>query len=247
MTNTRTAIVTGASSGIGRAIAVALGGLHWTVAIGARRVDRLEETAKLLSEAGGAPVVQALDVADSESIDAFVGAVRADVLINNAGTAELGAVHDMSDDDSRRIVETNLLGPMMLTRRIVAQLREDHRPGDVVFISSDTTVHPRPHMATYLASKAGLEAYAATLALEGEGAGIRASVIRCGPTATSFGDDWDLAQFETLLPYWQRFGIQRHFLTMEPEDVARAVVGVVTAPAHMWMPIVEVQPNPPVT
>ena len=247
MTDARTAIVTGASSGIGRAVAVALGGLRWTVAIGARRIDELEATADLVSAAGGAPVVQALDVTDPESIDAFVGAVRADVLINNAGTAVLGAIHDMSDDDTRRIVDTNLLGPMMITRRVVAQLREDDRPGDIVFVSSDTTVHRRPHMAAYLASKAGLEAYAATLALEGEGAGIRASVVRCGPTLTDFGDGWDRAQFDALFPYWQRFGVQRHFNTMQPEDVARAVVSVVTAPAHMWMPIVEVQPNAPVT
>ena len=47
------------------------------------------------------------------------------------------------------------------------------------------------------------------------------------------------------IPHWQRFGIQRHFNTMQPEDVARAVVTVVTAPEHMWVPIVEVQPNPP--
>ena len=50
--------------------------------------------------------------------------------------------------------------------------------------------------------------------------------------------------FAEIIPHWQRFGIQRHFNTMQPEDVARAVVATVTAPAHMWMPIVEVQPAP---
>jgi NADP-dependent 3-hydroxy acid dehydrogenase YdfG len=91
-----------------------------------------------------------------------------------------------------------------------------------------------------------LEAFAQTLALESEGVGVRSSVVRVGATLTGFADDWDLTIFEELMPRWQRFGIQRHFHVMQPEDVARAVVTVVTAPAHMWVPIVEVQPNPPV-
>jgi NAD(P)-dependent dehydrogenase (short-subunit alcohol dehydrogenase family) len=242
----RIAAVSGASGGIGRAIAVALGGLRWQVAIGARRVDQLEETANLVSDAGGSPIVHPLDVTDSASIDAFLRAAgTVDVLVNNAGTAQPGAIHQVSDDDHRRIIETNLLGPILLTQRVVGGLRDGMRPGDVVFISSDATVHHRPHMATYLSSKAGLEAFATTLALEGEGVGIRSSIVRVGPTLTSFGDSWDPAIFTDLFPVWKRFGTQRHFNTMQPEDVARAVVSVVTAPPHMWVPVIELQPNPP--
>jgi NADP-dependent 3-hydroxy acid dehydrogenase YdfG len=246
----RVAVVTGASAGIGRAIAVGLGELGWTVGLGARRVAQLEETAKLVSDVGGTPLVHALDVTDSVSIDEFCAFVRSEaggiqVLVNNAGTALPGSIHEMSDEDHRRIVETNLLGPMLLTRRVVGQLRADGAPGDIVFISSDATVHKRPHLATYLSTKAGIEAFAQTLALESEGVGVRSSVVRVGPTLTGFADDWDLSIFEELMPRWQRFGIQRHFNTMHPEDVARAVVTVVTAPAHMWVPFVEVQPNPP--
>lgn len=246
----RVAVVTGASTGIGRAIAVAFGGLGWTVGVGARRVAQLDETANLVAGAGGTPLVHPLDVTDPASIDTFcsfvhshAGAVQ--VLVNNAGTALLGAIHEMSDEDDRRIVETNLLGPMFLTRRVVAQLRNDAIPGDIVFISSDATVQKRPHLASYLSTKAGIEAYAQTLALESEGVGVRSSVVRVGPTLTGFADDWDLEVFDYLMPRWQRFGIQRHFDTLAPEDVARAVVTVVTAPPHMWLPIVEVQPNPP--
>jgi NADP-dependent 3-hydroxy acid dehydrogenase YdfG len=246
----RVAVVTGASAGIGRAIAVALGSLGWTVGLGARRVAQLDETAKLVADAGGTPLVHALDVTDPDSIDTFCGFVASEagtiqVLVNNAGIALPGAVHEMSDIDHRRIVETNLLGPMLLTRRVVGQLRAAAVSGDVVFISSDATVNLRPSLATYLSTKAGIEAFAQTLALESEGVEIRSSVVRVGPTLTSFADEWDLAIFDELMPKWQRFGIQRHFNTMQPEDVARAVVSVVTAPAHMWIPIVEVQPNPP--
>jgi NADP-dependent 3-hydroxy acid dehydrogenase YdfG len=246
----RVAVVTGASAGIGRAIAVGLGELGWTVGLGARRVDQLDETAKLVADVGGTPLVHPLDVTDSQSIDDFCASVRdqagtIDVLVNNAGTALPGAIHEMSDDDHRRIIETNLLGPILLTGRVVAGLRADARPGDIVFISSDASEHKRPHLATYGSTKTGVETFAQTLALECEGVGIRSSIVRVGPTLTGFADDWDLSIFEELMPRWQRFGIQRHFNTMQPEDVARAVVTVVTAPAHMWVPIVEVQPNPP--
>jgi NAD(P)-dependent dehydrogenase (short-subunit alcohol dehydrogenase family) len=250
LADSRVAVVTGASAGIGRAIAVALGELGWSVGLGARRDAELAESAALVAAAGGTPIAHALDVTEVASIDAFCACMRAeagvvDVLVNNAGTARPGAIDEMTDEDHARIVATNLLGPILLTKRVVADLRAAGSRGDIVFISSDATLQKRPSLATYLATKAGLEAFAQTLALECEGTTIRSSVVRVGPTLTGFADSWDLGVFEELLPRWQRFGIQRHFNTMEPDDVARAVVSVVTAPPHMWVPIVEVQPNPP--
>ena len=113
----RTAVVTGASSGIGQAIAVALGGLGWRVAVGARRVDKLAETAEQISAAGGVPFARELDVTDPVSVDDFFAATEAalgpvDVLVNNAGIAWPGALHDVDDDIHRRVIETNLLGPI---------------------------------------------------------------------------------------------------------------------------------------
>ena len=246
----RFAIVTGASAGIGRAIAVALGRLGWSVAVGARRAEELEETAALVRDAGGTAYANALDVCEPASIDAFLRATAAevgpiDVLVNNAGTAAPGALHEMDDEVHARIIATNLLGPILLSKRIVADLRRRGAPGDIVFISSDATVNPRPFLGTYGASKAGLEAYATTLAMECEDFPIRSSIVRVGPTLTGFAREWDSEMFTEIIPHWQRFGIQRHFNTMQPDDVARAVVSVVTAPPHMWVPIVEVQPLPP--
>jgi NAD(P)-dependent dehydrogenase (short-subunit alcohol dehydrogenase family) len=250
---TRVAFVTGASQGIGRAIAVAHGELGWAVALGARRRELLDETATLVRHAGGTAVALPLDVTDPASADACCETIERelgpiDVLVNNAGTAIPGYIHDMSDGDHRRIVETNLLGPIYLTRRVVGALRaRAANAGDIVFISSDTTVHHRPAMATYASTKAAIEVFAATLALECEDSGIRSSVVRVGPTLTEFAEGWDLSIFDELFPRWAKFGIQRHLRTMEPADVARAVVAVVTSPPHTWVPIVEVQPNPPVT
>jgi NAD(P)-dependent dehydrogenase (short-subunit alcohol dehydrogenase family) len=246
----RVAAVSGASGGIGRAIAIALGRLGWPVAVGARRPDELDETAKLIVDAGGSGFAHPLDVCEPVSIDAFVGAVGEqfgpiDVLVNNAGIAAPGALHEMGDARHQRIIATNLLGPILLTKRVVASLRERGAPGDIVFVSSDVSQHPRPFLGTYSVSKSALEAFATVLALECEDFPIRSSIVRVGPTLTGFSEGWDLEMFNEIMPQWNRFGIQRHFNTMEPADVARTVVSVVTAPAQMWVPVVEVQPQPP--
>jgi NAD(P)-dependent dehydrogenase (short-subunit alcohol dehydrogenase family) len=248
--NARVAFVTGASAGIGRAIAQALGALGWPVALGARRVEQLEETAALVTDAGGTAFAHELDVCEPASIDAFLAATTealgpVDVLVNNAGTAVPGALHEMGDEQHARIIATNLLGPILVSKRIVSDLRARKAHGDIVFISSDATVHPRLYLGTYGASKVGLESYATTLAMECEDFPIRSSIVRVGPTLTGFAEDWDTEIFGEIIPHWQRFGIQRHFNTMQPEDIARAVVTTVTAPAHMWIPIVELQPQPP--
>jgi NADP-dependent 3-hydroxy acid dehydrogenase YdfG len=244
----RRALVTGASAGIGRAIAVAFGARGWHVAIAARRADALDETAKLVTDAGGDATAHLLDLTDVASIDACCAAAGPiDVLVNNAGIAYPGAAVEMDDDDHRRTVETNLLGTILLTKRIVAPQLAARRPGDVVFVSSDSVVHPRPHLATYMATKAALETFARTLALELEGTDTRSTIVRVGPTQpTAFGAGWDPAIFEHLIPYWQRFGAQRHWATLQPENVAAVVVHAVTAPRGAHVAEVEVQPQAPI-
>jgi NAD(P)-dependent dehydrogenase (short-subunit alcohol dehydrogenase family) len=246
----RAVVVTGASSGIGQAIAVAFGALGWRVAVGARRVEKLDETAQQITAAGGVAFTHRLDVCDPDSVDAFFGAAEAgigpvDVLVNNAGIAWPGALHEVDDEVHRRVVETNLLGPIYTTRRVVRSLLDRGAAGDVVFISSDITVHPRPQLPAYGASKAGLEHLANTVGMELEGTGIRTSVVRVGPTLTGFGDGWDPHVFDSLLPEWQRFGLQRHWNTSDVATIARAVVMVVTLEPGTSVPVVELQPTPP--
>ena len=94
-------------------------------------------------------------------------------------------------------------------------------------------MNPRPFLGTYGASKAGLEAYATTLAMECEDFPIRSSIVRVGPTLTGFAREWDSEMFTEIIPHWQRFGIQRHFNTMQPDDVARRRVGRDRASSHV--------------
>jgi NAD(P)-dependent dehydrogenase (short-subunit alcohol dehydrogenase family) len=247
----RTAIVTGAGSGIGSAIAVELGKLGWRVALGGRRVERLEETAAAVRESGGTPFVHQLDVSDAESAAAFFTATESelgpiDVVVNNAATATPGWLHDMPVDALQREVGTNLLGPILMSRLAITSLRARAARGDLVFITSDATRNPRPRLTTYSATKAGVEALAHTLSLELEGTGIRSITVRVGPTLSEFGFGWPMDVLEDLMTYWPRFGLGRHAHILEAEAVARAVVMAVTAPEGVLIDTIEVQPQAPV-
>jgi len=250
MTNQpKVAIVTGSSSGIGRAIAIALGSLGWRIGLGARSNEKLDETATLVIEAGGEAFPRPLDVTDAASIDGFVTTVEdvlgpVDALVNNAGIAIPGAFWKLSPDQLELEVRTNLLGPMLCSRRVLGPMIERRR-GDVVFISSDTARAPRPRMLGYSATKAGVEVAARTLAMELEGTGVRATTVRVGPTLTDFASGWTPEQITDLMDYWPQFGIQRHFNTLHPDDVARAVVYAVTSPPGVRLDVLEVQPEAP--
>jgi NADP-dependent 3-hydroxy acid dehydrogenase YdfG len=249
MTDPKVAIVTGASSGIGRAVAIGLGTLGWRLALGARGAEKLNETAALVIEAGGEAFPRALDVTDPASIDDFVGTVEdimgpIDVLVNNAGIAIPGIFWEMAPEQLRQEVDTNLLGPLLCSRRVLGPMIERGQ-GDVVFISSDTSRVPRPRLLGYSATKAAIETVARTLAMELEGTGVRSTTVRVGPTLTDFGTGWTPEQIDGLLSYWPHYGIQRHFNTLHPDDIARAVVYAVTSPPGVQIDVVEVQPEAP--
>ncbi|MBM3671738.1 MAG: SDR family NAD(P)-dependent oxidoreductase [Actinobacteria bacterium] len=251
MSAARTTIVTGAGSGIGTAIAVELAKLGWPVALGGRRVERLEETATLVRDAGGTAFVHQLDVADAASAETFFSAVERelgplDVLVNNAALATPGWVHTLPANELQQQVATNLTGPILMSRLAIASMRARDAAGDLVFITSDATRHPRPRLSTYCATKAGLETFADTLVLELEGTGIRASKIRVGPTLSEFGFGWPMDELEDLMTYWSRFGFGRHNHILEPVHVAQAAVTAVTAPPGVHLDTIEVQPHAPV-
>jgi NADP-dependent 3-hydroxy acid dehydrogenase YdfG len=249
MSTGRVAVVTGASTGIGRAIAVGLGALGWPVAIGARTTDKLDETATLVTDAGGTVLPCRLDVTDVRSVDTFVTEVEArlgsvDVLVNNAGIAIPGRFWELTPEQMDTQVRTNLLGPFLCTRRVLPAMIE-RRAGDVVFVSSDTVRAPRPGLLGYGATKAAIEVAARGLTMELEGTGVRTTTVRVGPTLSDFGTGWSAEQITALMETWPRFGIQRHMNTLDPGDVARAVVYAVTSPPGVTLDLIEVQPEPP--
>lgn len=244
----RPAIVTGASSGIGRAIALALAADGHPVALGARRTDRLEALAAEIAAAGGEAVALHLDLLDAASVVAFVdGAVAAlgdvEVVVSNAGDVQPVDVAGDPEVFGRQIA-LNLLGPQRLLHHVLPPMIARGR-GDVVLVTSEVALAPRPHVAGYVASKAGLEALGRALRMELEGTGVRAGIVRPGPAATEAGSDWDGEAIGRVLPSWQRWGLLRHGGMLDPDDVAAAVRAVVSAPPGGQLAVVEVQPTAP--
>lgn len=243
-----TAVVTGASSGIGAATAVELGRHGWHVALGARRVERLEEVAKRVEEAGGRAFVHALDVGRPESIDAFHDAAAQalgslDVLVNNAGFSSLGRLHEADPGVLEEELRVNLMGPMLLSRRVLPAMLERRR-GDILFVTSENAVRPRPYQPAYSAAKAGLEGLARVIAMEADGTGVRSIVVRVGPTGSEFGARMDPTKVREALEAWRYWGLQRHLHWMPSESAARAIVRVLTASVEeSYVDLVQVMPG----
>lgn len=251
MSGARTAVVTGASSGIGAAIARALGALGWSVALGARRTELLREVATGVEAAGGRAFAHALDLTDVASIDAFFGATEAafgavEVLVSNAGIGIPGLLHEVAIADLERELRTNLLGPMLITRRALPPMLERRR-GDLVFVSSMNVVEARPFQVGYTAGKAGLEGMAHTLRKDLEGTGVRTTIVRPGATRSEFGFGWEPEILVRVLDSWKQWGYLRHLDMMDGEQVALAVVAAVTAPPGLHMDLIQVSPERAVT
>ena len=230
----RSAIVTGASSGIGAATAIEFGRRGWSVALGARRVDRIEDVAQQVEAAGGKALAHALDVTDVGSIDAFCSAAEAalgpcDLLVNNAGQNQSARIHEATPEQLYSDVQINLMGPIWMTNRILPGMRE-RRAGDVVFVGSDSAVHPRTYQGAYGASKAALETFSTVLGLETEGMGIRSTLIRVGPTGSEFGNHMPKDRIKEILEDWQRIGVYRSHHWMPAESVAKAIARTVAVP-----------------
>lgn len=256
----RIALITGASSGLGAAMALEMAAQGWKIAIGARREDRLAETAETARSRGAAEVYAAvLDVTDDASVDRFFeGSERAlgtaDVIVNNAGASRFHWLEETDPRWLRSEVETNLIGPMIVTHRALAPLLAAGAAGDVVMVTSDAARRPRPGQLAYGASKAGLENYAEALGLALEGTGIRVIKLRLGPAISEFGLAWDLTP-ETMqkrTEHWASFGLrdarmlaQGSLGILMPDDVARAVVHAVTQPRHVLLDTIELQPAVP--
>jgi NADP-dependent 3-hydroxy acid dehydrogenase YdfG len=245
----RPAVVTGASSGIGAATALALAAAGHPVALGARRTDRCDEIATQIRDSGGEAVVHALDLRDPISVKAFAAAVLAElgdveVVVSNAGAVSPGVIHEVDSDRFDDEIDLNLVGAHRLVRAFVPPMVERRR-GDFVFVSSDVAVRARPFMSSYAAGKWGLEGLATAMQMELEGTGVRASIVRPGPTWSEMGADWDDAAAGEVIEQWVRFGLARHSHFLKPTAVADAITTVVSAPRGVHLNLIEVSPEAP--
>ena len=246
----RPAVVTGASSGIGAATALALAAAGYPVALGARRTDKCEEVATAIREAGGEAIVHALDVTDSDSVTDFAQAVAAElgdieVVISNAGAVAPGTVHEVDPSASPARSTSTSSAPSGWCGRSCPAWSS----GSAATSSSspvDVAVRARPFMSSYAAGKWGLEGMAHAMQMELEGTGVRASIVRPGPTWSEMGTDWDVDQAAFVLNQWVRFGLARHPHFLKPAALADAITTVVSAPRGVHLNLVEVSPEAPV-
>jgi 3-oxoacyl-[acyl-carrier protein] reductase len=209
----KTALVTGASRGIGRAVAVELAGAGASVVVGYR--SGREEAEALAQEIGGR-AVQA-DVSEpAEAARLVEDAGDLDILVNNAGLTRDGVLARMSDDDWRVVLETNL-SAVFYTCRAVTRGMMKRRAGSIVNMSSIVGVHGNWGQANYAASKAGIVGFTKSLAQELGSRGVRANVVAPGYVKTQLTDvipEDARAKMLDLTPLG-RLG--------DPEDVAGAV------------------------
>jgi len=238
----KVALVTGASSGIGEATAVALAGQGAAVAVAARRTDRLE-TLKAKLEADGARVlILELDVTDEAACGAAVRRTveelgGLDVVVNTAGVMLLGPIQDADTEDWRRMMSTNVLGLMYLTHAALPHLLAQGS-GDVVQVSSVAGRVARLGSGVYNASKFAVGAFSESLRQEVTGRGVRVTLVEPGAVATELQSHITHAESKAGVKKW--IGQMR---PLQPDDIARAVLYAVTQPPHVSINEILVRPT----
>ncbi|UYZ63440.1 3-ketoacyl-ACP reductase [Hymenobacter weizhouensis] len=184
----KTALVTGAGKGIGRAVALALAQEGVRVALLARNEQQLREVAQEIEAQGGTAVVVAADVADRAAVEAAVAqALQAlgtiDILINNAGIGTFAKLVDMEPAEWERIIQVNLLGTYYVTRAVLPQMLE-RQTGDIINVASTAGQRGAATTSAYSASKFGLLGLTESLMQEVRKANIRVSALTPSTVAT---------------------------------------------------------------
>jgi 3-oxoacyl-[acyl-carrier protein] reductase len=218
----RTALITGASRGIGRAIARALSESGTRVALCARSTDQLEEVAGEIRSAGREAFVAAIDLANSDSIRQAVTQVskdfgRIDILVNNAGVTKDGLAIRMKKDDWDAVISTNLTGAFLMCQQVLQGMMRE-RWGRIINISSVVGEMGNPGQANYVASKAGLIGLTKSLAQEMGSRNITVNAIAPGFIETGMTEGLSQELKDKMLANipLKRIGL--------PEDVAGAAL-----------------------
>ncbi len=239
----RKAVVTGASSGIGEATALALAGAGATVALGARRKERLDDLAQRIEADGGSAHAFEVDVGDEGAARGFVeGAAEQmgglDILVNNAGVMLLGPIEGADTDEWRRMVNVNLLGLLYCTQAALPLIREAGG-GDIVNISSVAGRTASMGSGVYNLTKWGVNGFSEALRQEALHSGIRVSVVEPGFVATELqGHNENPVVVEAIEKMRDQTGE-----VLEASDIANAILYAVSQPQRVSINEVLVRPT----
>lgn len=225
MTRRRTAVVTGATRGIGLAVARALAPEHTVIMI-ARNAGDLAAVAR---EIGDAACPLPCDLADADATNAAVDRIRTmtegapDLLVNNAGLFKLSPIESTSPEEFSASIDVNLAAPFRLIRAFLPEMRK-RGSGHIVSIGSIADRVAFPENGSYAAAKFGLRGFHAVLRAELAGSGIRSTLISPGPVDTPLWDEVNPDEREGFTP---------RSAMLRPEDVAAAVLFAISQPASV--------------
>ncbi|MCF6094408.1 SDR family NAD(P)-dependent oxidoreductase [Microaerobacter geothermalis] len=228
----KVAIVTGASKGIGKAIAEALAKRAVDVVLVARNGEELKRVAADIESLGREAVPVVADVTVEEDVHRVVENTlthfgKIDILVNNAGIGFFKSVKETSLEEWKRLIDTNLTGTFLFSKAVIGPMAERGQ-GYIVNISSDIGKWTIPNAAAYCASKYGIQGFSGALAKEVRKLGIRVGVINPGATDTYFNHS--------------KPGVPEKENWLKPEDVADAVVYMVSAPRHAVVDEIMIHP-----
>jgi NADP-dependent 3-hydroxy acid dehydrogenase YdfG len=233
--------VTGASSGIGEATAVACAQAGATVALAARRKDRIDALAERISSEGGRALAVPTDVGQEAEARAFIERThtelgRVDVLVNNAGVMLLGPIAGAPTEEWRRMIDANVYGVLYCTHAVLP-LMAAQGSGHIVNVSSVAGRVARVGSGVYNLTKFGVGAFSESLRQEAVGLGVRVTLIEPGAVATELSEhnrpevrDQIAKRFQGITP-------------LAAEDIARAVLFAIGQPANVSINEVLVRPS----
>ncbi|MFD1149234.1 SDR family oxidoreductase [Saccharothrix hoggarensis] len=231
--NDRTAVVTGAASGIGAEIALVLARSGAKVALLARRADRLTELAGKITADGGRAIAVAADVtgdltAAVETVHAAFG--RVDLVVNNAGVMLANPVTEGRDDEWRRMIDTNLKGLLNVTKAFTADLVGAGAAGaaDLVNISSVGAHLTFPNYGVYTATKAAVTHLSANLRTEFGPLGVRVTNVEPGLVTSELADHMDNPDVDAHLAAWRE-----QVPPLSPSDIGDVVGFATSRPKHV--------------
>ncbi|HKG59071.1 MAG TPA: SDR family oxidoreductase [Pyrinomonadaceae bacterium] len=227
----KSALVTGATKGIGRAIAESLVKAGALVAITARNEDEIAETVSQLNALGpGTAAGYVCEVRDYNQVKSVFAKLDAlDILINNAGVGIFASVESMSIEDFHTVLETNVFGVFYCCHEAIPFMKK-RGGGYIINISSLAGANPHAEMAAYNASKFGLNGFSEALMQEVRHDGIKVSYIMPGSVNTAFGGDEPSNEKS-----WQ----------LQPGDIAQVVIDLLSYPERALPSRVEIRPSRP--